>query len=87
MTTDIETKLTEILANEIELTRPPYEGLVSTYRDEAQRNTGLKFWIAKGMEVQAWQCNWNGIDYWGFSYNYRYKLSQKQKEELRRLKK
>lgn len=83
----IRDKLAEIITDEIELTRPPCEGLASTYKTEAQRNNGLKFWLVKGMECQTWKCKWNGIEYFGFSYNHKYRLSKRQLAEFKRLKK
>jgi len=75
------------MAEELRLTQIPSEGLRSYSKYEWQRNKEMEFWQNKGMEVQPWVAYlWTGQVYYGFSYNKKYRLSQKQKDEFGRLK-
>ena len=73
------------MTKEIELKRLPIEGLVAIYPAREPRDAHMANYITRGFEVQPWRSKIKGDWRYGFSYYKTYRLTLKQKKELKKL--
>ena len=73
------------MTKEIELKRLPIEGLVAIYPAREPRDAHMANYITRGFEVQPWRSKIKGNWRYGFSYYKTYRLTLKQKKELKKL--